>query len=119
MLLTSDCNKKIIKNMLVYKKKRFKIREEKYQPKTPKQMERHFKGVANHRRIEILFLVSEKEGITLDGICEELKRNVKTISEHTKKLVSSGLLNKTHDGRGVHHSLSPYGKHFIKFIKSF
>ena len=104
--------------MLVYKKRRRKQSKETKQ-KTPKQMERHFKGVANHRRIEILFLVSEKDGITLDGICEELKRNVKTISEHTKKLVSSGLLNKTHDGRGVHHSLSPYGKHFIKFIKSF
>jgi DNA-binding MarR family transcriptional regulator len=105
--------------MLVYKKKRFFPKEKQHQQKTPKQMERHFKGVANHRRIEILLLVSEKEGITLDGICEELKRNVKTISEHTKKLVSSGLMNKNHDGRGVHHSLSPYGKNFIKFIKSF
>jgi len=105
--------------MLVYKKKGFKTKEQQQKTKTPKQMERHLKGVANHWRIRILFLVSEKEGITLDKICEELKGNTKTISEHTKKLVLSGLVNKTRDGRGVHHSLSPYGKRFLKFIKSF
>lgn len=105
--------------MLVYKKKRLNSQIQQHQPKTSKQMERHLKGVANHWRIEILFLVSERDGITLDGICEELKGNIKTISEHTKKLVQSGLVNKKRDGRGVHHSLSPYGKRFLKFIKSF
>jgi DNA-binding MarR family transcriptional regulator len=87
--------------------------------KTPIQMERHLKGVANHRRIEILFLIAEEDGITLDGICEALKGNVKTISEHTKKLVQSGLVNKNRRGRGVSHSLSPYGKRFLKFIQTF
>lgn len=82
-------------------------------------MERHLKGVANHWRISILFLIFENKGITLDGICEALKRNNRTISEHTKKLVQSGLVNKTRDGRGVHHSLSPYGERFLKFIRNF
>ncbi|HRY82246.1 MAG TPA: winged helix-turn-helix domain-containing protein [Candidatus Moranbacteria bacterium] len=87
--------------------------------KTPKQMERHLKGVANHRRIEILFLIAREEGITLDGICEDLSCNVKTISEHTKKLVQAGLVNKNYKGREVKHSLSPYGKRFLKFIQTF
>jgi DNA-binding MarR family transcriptional regulator len=87
--------------------------------KTPLQMERHFKGVANHRRIGILFLIANEDGITLDGLCEALKGNPKTISEHTKKLVQSGLVNKNRQGRGVGHSLSPYGKRFAKSIKSF
>ncbi|KKP33314.1 MAG: hypothetical protein A2312_04880 [Candidatus Staskawiczbacteria bacterium RIFOXYB2_FULL_32_9] len=88
--------------------------------KTPKQMERNFKGVANHRRIEILLLVSQSENITLSQITEILKCNIKTISEHTKKLVNAGLLNKNYTGDGaVRHSLSPYGKIFIKFIESF
>lgn len=82
-------------------------------------MERHLKGVANHWRIEILFLVSENRGITLDGICQALNGNAKTISEHTKKLMQAGLLNKNHIGRGVAHSLSPYGQRFLKFIKTF
>jgi DNA-binding MarR family transcriptional regulator len=97
-------------------KKRRKIEK---QPKTAKQMERHLKGVANHRRIEILFLVSEKEGITLDGISEDLKCNIKTLSEHTRKLVQAGLINKTYKGTKVSHSLSPYGRRFLRFIKSF
>ena len=112
-----------IKNMLVYKKrKRPSIWSEQIkQPeqKTSRQMERHFKGVANHRRIEILLLVAERDGITLDGICATLKGNPKTVSEHTKKLVQAGLLNKNRHGREVGHTLSPYGQRFFKFIKTF
>lgn len=98
---------------------------DKYEPmsikssKTPKQLERYFKGAANHRRIEIIFLIANKNGITLDGICEALDCNIKTISEHTKKLVQAGLVNKKYHGREVAHSLSPYGSRFLKFIHTF
>ncbi len=87
--------------------------------KTAKQMERHFKGIANHWRIDILLLVNKSPEITLDGIVGELKGNFKTISEHTRKLVQAGLLNKKYLGRNVTHSLSPYGKKLTDFIKSF
>jgi len=88
--------------------------------KNAKQLERHFKGVANHRRIEILLLVSNESNISLGGIAKILKCNLKTLSEHTKKLVHAGLLNKEYTGDGmVRHSLSPYGKIFIKFITHF
>ena len=89
------------------------------QKKTAKQLERYFKGVANHRRIEILRLVAERKGITVDGICEVLNGNFKTISEHTQKLVRAGLVNKRYRGRQVEHYLSPYGKKFLSFINSF
>lgn len=87
--------------------------------KTAKQLERHFKGVANHWRIEILFLVERNEGIGVDEIATMLHANMKTISEHTKKLMQSGLINKQYEGTIVKHKLSPYGKTFIRFIKSF
>ncbi|OGI76371.1 hypothetical protein A3C57_01165 [Candidatus Nomurabacteria bacterium RIFCSPHIGHO2_02_FULL_33_12] len=87
--------------------------------KTAKQMERHFKGLANHWRISILILVGKKSGITLDQITNELNANFKTISEHTRKLAQSGLLNKKYQGRNVVHSLSPYGEKLVEFIKSF
>jgi len=87
--------------------------------KTPRQMERHLKGVANHWRISILYLISENDGISLDEISEKLGGNVKTISEHTKKLVQAGLVNKRYRGKFVEHSLSPYGKKFVQFLKSF
>ncbi|MGC9031671.1 MAG: ArsR/SmtB family transcription factor [Minisyncoccia bacterium] len=78
--------------------------------KTAKQLERHFKGVANHYRIEILLLVSKNPGMSVEEIAEKLDKNFKTISEHTRRLVQAGLLNKRYLGRNVVHSLSPYGK---------
>mgnify|MGYP003806678139 CR=1 FL=1 len=87
--------------------------------KTPKQLERYFKGTANHRRIEILLLLSKNDGLTLEKIAEILDCNMKTISGHTQPLVHAGLLNKQYQGRAVVHYLSPYGKKFIEFIDTF
>jgi len=87
--------------------------------KTPKQLERYFKGVANHRRIEILILISKNKGISVDNIYQKLNCNYKTISEHLRRLVQAGLVNKKYKGREVCHYLSPYGKKFLNFIKSF
>ena len=87
--------------------------------KTPKQLERHFKGVANHWRIAILIVVQGNDGITVEGITKKLEGNFKTISQHTRSLVQAGLLNKKYRGREVTHSPSPYGKLFLKFINTF
>jgi predicted transcriptional regulator len=87
--------------------------------KTSKQLERCFKGVANHHRIDILLIVKNNDGITVDKIAELLNANFKTISQHTHSLVRAGLLNKKYVGRQVNHSLSPYGKSFIKFMQTF
>ena len=87
--------------------------------KTAKQMERHLKGIANHYRIAILLLVAERESITLEDIVETLNANGKTIGEHTRRLYLAGLINKDYRGKFVEHSLSPYGKTFVQFLKSF
>ena len=87
--------------------------------KTAKQLERHFKGVANHWRIEILGLIANHAGITVEELANELNCNFKTVSEHTRRLAQSGLVNKKYKGRSVTHTLSPYGKTFYKFIKTF
>ena len=87
--------------------------------KTAKQLERHFKGVANHRRIDILKLIAHQNEISLENITKDLNCNTKTISEHTRKLTQAGLINKKYQGRTVIHSLSPYGKIFHKFIITF
>jgi len=87
--------------------------------KTSKQLERHFKGIANHWRIDILFLVNQHKDLAVDDIAKNLSANFKTISEHTKKLVTAGLLNKKYQGRYVVHSLSPYGKHMVSILHKF
>lgn len=87
--------------------------------KTAKQLERYFKGAANHRRLSIILLVAASDGMTLEEIAEALNCNIKTVSEHTRRLVNAGLLNKKYQGREVAHSLSPYGKKFVAFTKAF
>jgi len=87
--------------------------------KTAKQMERHLKGMANHYRIEILLLISAREAITLEEIAEALRGNEKTLGEHTRRLYQAGLINKKYRGKFVEHTLSPYGKIFVNFLKSF
>ncbi len=87
--------------------------------KGPKKLERHFKGVANHRRIQILLLVAQKPGLTLAGIAERLKGNIKAVSEHTRRLALAGLIEKKYEGRDVRHTLTRYGKIFVKFIDAF
>jgi len=82
-------------------------------------MERHLKGMANHYRIEILLAIAENDRITLDGIVGMLNANIKTIGEHTRRLVVAGLINKKYRGKFVEHTLSPYGKTFAHFLESF
>ena len=87
--------------------------------KNSKQIEKHVKGIANHRRIDILLLIAKSQGITLDDIAKTLDCNFKTISGHTLKLVNSGLVDKNYNGRSIFHSVSPYGKIFVRFILDF
>lgn len=87
--------------------------------KNSKQLERVFKGIANHRRIDILDLIDKNDNISLMEIADQLKCNFKTISEHTKKLVAAGLVNKEYKGRTVTHFLSPYGEKMLKILKTF
>lgn len=87
--------------------------------KNSKQIERHFKGLANHRRLDILILVHKNPGINVDGISEKINCSFANASSHTHKLVNAGLLNKKYIGRAVSHTLSPYGKKFLSFIEKF
>lgn len=82
-------------------------------------MERHLKGIANHYRIEILLLIAQREGIVLEDISTTLNANEKTLGEHTRRLYQAGLIAKQYRGKFVEHRLSPYGKVFVRFLKSF
>ena len=87
--------------------------------KGPKKLERHFKGVANHTRVRILMLLAKDPGLSLAGIAQRMNGNIKTISEHTRRLALAGLIEKVHEGRDVRHKLSRYGKIFNRIISEF
>jgi len=87
--------------------------------KTAKQMERHLKGMANHYRIDILLLIAESGGMSLEDIVRLIGANEKTVGEHTRRLHRAGLVDKKYRGRFVEHTLTPYGRMFVRFLKSF
>ncbi len=87
--------------------------------KGPKKLERHFKGVANHRRIQMLILIAKNPDIGLFDIADAANTNFKTTSEHVRRLTLAGLVEKAYAGREVRHRLTPYGCIFYAFIHSF
>jgi DNA-binding transcriptional ArsR family regulator len=87
--------------------------------KSTKELEIIIKGAGNHYRIEILIMLQKTPNLSLEQITENIDGNIKTISEHTKKLTQAGLVIKKYIGKSVGHTLSPYGKAMVNFLKSF
>ncbi len=87
--------------------------------KKAKQLEIYFKGASSERRIEILLLLKKHNNLDLEEISGKLKYNIKTTHEHVKRLFQAGLVDKKRISNRVSHSLSPYGKMFVDFMKKF
>lgn len=81
------------------------------------QLERLVKGFANHRRIEILFLLDKYPELSVDEISEKLSVNFNTISDHIRKLAQSGLVMKRSDGNSIRHALTDKGRTILEFCK--
>ncbi len=82
-----------------------------------KKYERVLKGAANHRRLEMLHLLKRNPELSLAEITESLKINLKTASEHLRRLTESGLIMKRYDGPFVRHKVSAYGERILTFLR--
>ena len=80
-------------------------------------LESTVRGFANHRRIEIMFLLEEKPNQSVADISEYLNINFKTASVHIQRLAVAKLLEKHHDGNIVRHVVTPQGKVVLKFLR--
>lgn len=78
--------------------------------------ERVMKGVANHRRIEVMSLLRESPELSVTELTKELKIDFRTASEHTRKLVQSGLVMKRSDSVSVRHRLTKLGEQVLNFL---
>lgn len=85
--------------------------------KKKRELEIICKGVANHRRIEILSLLDVQPGLSLGEISEKSGANLKTVAVHIAKMHRAGLVFKTSQGWNVRHTLSPRGKTFLIFLR--
>jgi len=79
-------------------------------------LEKITKGVANHRRLEILYLLYHSPGQSVSEIAEILEVNFRTASDHTRKLVNSNLATKRSDSVSVRHVLTNIGEKLLIFL---
>lgn len=86
--------------------------------KNKRELEKIFKGLANHRRVEILLLLNKQPDLSVIDISEKLNTNFKTIAEHIRKMHIAGLVFKTNRGNSVCHTLSPLGKSVLEFCRT-
>lgn len=81
-------------------------------------MERILKGVASHRRIEMLFLLKKEPELSVEDIAEKLHMGYQNASDHVRKLAIVGLVAKRNDGPSVRHKLTPRAESMLVFCKT-
>ena len=82
-----------------------------------RKLERVIKGIANHRRLQILELLSEEPELSVQEIAERLKSEMKNISAHITKMAVAGLLMKRSDSKSIRHKLTNRGIVILKFVR--
>ena len=82
-----------------------------------RKVERVVKGFANHRRLEILELLKKSPELSVDEIASSLKINMKTASEHTRRLAQAGLVLKRYEASFVRHKVTSRGLSILKFLR--
>lgn len=85
--------------------------------KTDRELERIIKGVANHRRLQILALLHKEPELSVQEIAEALKSEMKNISAHINKMAISGLVMKRSDNKAVRHKLTKRGEVILTFVR--
>ena len=83
-----------------------------------RKVERILKGVASHRRIEMLHLLKKEPELSVEDIAEKLRIGYQNASDHIRKLAIAGLVAKRSDGTSVRHKLTPRGEHILVFCKT-
>ena len=82
-----------------------------------RELESIAKGVANHRRIEILLLLSKAPGLPIVDIADKLGIHFQNAAQHVAKLSVARLVAKQRDLNMVRHSLTPLGEKILRLLK--
>ncbi|OPX29312.1 MAG: hypothetical protein B1H08_04145 [Candidatus Omnitrophica bacterium 4484_171] len=90
----------------------------KYSKNKYRQLERIVRGFSNHRRIQMLELLSKEPELSVLDVSEKLKVNFKTVSEHIRRLAISGLVMKRSSGASIRHRLTERGINILKFLRT-
>lgn len=83
-----------------------------------RKMEKLVRGFSNHRRIQILNLLSGSPELSVLEVSARLRIDYKTASDHIRRLAIPGLVDKRNQGPNVRHKLSPLGFTILKFLRT-
>ena len=83
-----------------------------------RELEMILKGVASHRRIQIVDLLDKQTELSVFEIAERVSIDFRTASEHLRKLALAGIVMKRSDGASVRHALTKRGKDILKFCRT-
>jgi DNA-binding transcriptional ArsR family regulator len=86
--------------------------------KNYRKLERIVRGFSNHRRIQILELLEKEPELSVIDIAEKLEINLKTASEHTRRLTIAGLIMKRAEGASIRHRLTDRGRKVLMFLRT-
>ena len=82
------------------------------------KLERVVRGFSNHRRIEILNLLNKSPELSVIEVAMTLRINMKTASEHVRRLAIAGLVLKRAEANAVRHKLTDRGLSILKFLRT-
>lgn len=72
--------------------------------KNTNELERHFRALANRKRLDILRLIAKRE-LPLHGVAQAIRLSVKSTNKHLQQLHHVGLAEKSRRGNEVYYSL--------------
>ncbi len=81
-------------------------------------LERLVRSFSNHRRIQILDLLDKNPELSVSEIAYMLKINIKTASEHIRRLTIAGLIMKKSQGKAIRHKLTHRGINILIFLRT-
>ena len=83
-----------------------------------RELEIILKGVASHRRVQIVDLLDRQTELSVFDIAEYVSIDFRTVSEHLRKLTMAGIVMKRSEGASVRHALTKRGKDVLKFCRT-
>ncbi len=89
----------------------------KFSKKQIEVLELFYKALANKKRLKILMLIAERDGINVEQISKHLNIYYQTAAIHTQHLEKVGFVYKKNKNTQVQHTISERGKLFLNFCE--
>jgi len=83
----------------------------------PRVIEKIMKGCANHRRVRMLFLLEKQPFYAEHELARLMSIKPKNASEHLRRLMIAGLVQKRRYGQRMFHPISNLGRKILKFVR--